>query len=128
MSQFSDFATFDLFGPLPSPKSATPEFLVKIGLEPAPFQQWLRGIPDDVATSSDWSGVVRWYVQHHSSTFKFREDGEEIQELLDYGLTKQMGEEILETAGEHYRQLLPQQYITTAVEDKLVVELRARGS
>ena len=112
MSQFSDFATFDLFSPLPSPKNATPQFLVRIGLEPAPFQEWLRRIPDDVATSSDWPGVVRWYVHHNSrkfDPFESREDGEEIQELLDYGLTKQMGEAILENAGEHYRLLLPQQ-------------------
>ena len=130
LSLFSDFGTFDLFGPLPSPKIATPEFLERIGLEPAPFQKWVRRIPDDRVTSSEWPGVVRWYVEHHSRKFdpfescESGESGEEIRELLDYGLTRKMGEEILENAGENYRMLLPEQYITSWVEDRLVKEVR----
>ena len=125
------FAAFDLFGPLPSPKVATPEFLVRIGLEPAPFQEWLRGNSDDddAATGSEWPGIVLEYVRHHSafkSKLHVREDGEEaeIHELQYYGITEQMAEAILKNAGGNYRLLLPQQYIETWVVDRLVEEVR----
>ena len=122
----SSFATFDLFAPLPSPKTVTHQFLVRIGLEPEPFQRWLRDIPDDEA--SDWSNVVRWYLNHRGG--KMGKSGRtEIQRYMDYGLTEQMSADILENAGRHWNRCqrsttTSHECITARVEDRLAVEVR----
>ena len=117
------FSTFDLFGPLPSPNSASRDFLHQIGQEPDSFQQWLRSINSELADSSDWSAVLRLYVQHRDGTFQYSDDP--VKEMQDYGLTRELAEKILENVGEDYGQLLPKQYIVSAVENRLVTALRA---
>ena len=119
----SQFSTFDLFGALPSPNSASRDFLHQIGLEPDSFQQWLLSINSELADSSDWSSVLRLYMRHRDDTFQYSDNP--VKEMQDYGLTRELADKILENVGEDYGQLLPKQYIVSAVENRLVAALRA---
>lgn len=123
MLQPSGFSGF--YSSLPSPKSASSEFLLAIGLRPEPFQQWLCHLPIDMASSDNWTAVLRMYVQHRDITFEYCED--RAQELQSYGITRQLADEVLQNVGEHYGEMLPRQYITAAVEDRLEQVVLTRG-
>ena len=64
----------DVFSPLPSPNNAPRDFLYQIGLQPEPFQEWLRSIDADLANTNNWSDVLRMYVRHCDKNFKYHDD------------------------------------------------------
>eukprot|EP00798_Chlamydomonas_sp_ICE-L_P019531 gene19531-26210_t len=94
----TQFSTFDLFGPLPLPSGASREFLHQIGLQPEPFQDWVRSIDAD----------------------------DPLAELQQYGLTRELSDKIINTAGDHYGAMLPSQYVVSAVETTLSMALSSR--
>eukprot|EP00798_Chlamydomonas_sp_ICE-L_P002312 gene2312-8602_t len=120
----TQFSTFDLFGPLPSPSGASREFLHQIGLQPEPFQEWMRSIDAGLANSSNWSDVLRLYVQHCETKFNYTDDP--LAELQQYGLTRELSDKIINTAGDHYGAMLPSQYVVSAVETTLSMALSSR--
>ena len=112
------YSDFRWYSSLPSPIDATPDFLDGIGLRPDKFRQWLvKHVPISLARSDNWTLVCISYVQHCDATFEFSSCP--VQKLQCYGLTTQLADEILRRAGEHYGELLPEQYILAALEHKL---------
>ena len=119
----TQFSIFDAFGHLPSPSGASREFLLQIGLQPEPFQKWLRSIDAGLANSSNWSDVLRLYVKHCEKKFKYNPLDDPIAEMQQYGLTLELSDKIVMTAGDHYGAMLPSQYVVSAVETTLSMAL-----
>jgi hypothetical protein len=111
----------DIFAQLPSPGNATGELLHQIGLQPEPFQQWLDCMDAEVGNSYRWSDVLRMYVNHCDMRFEYLDDP--VRELQQYGLTKELSEKIVDNVGERYGAMLPAQYVVSAVETRLSMEL-----
>ena len=115
------FSTIDVFGILPSPSRASHEFLYRIGLQPEPFQEWLRSINSGLADSSSWSDVLRLYAQFCDEKFKFT--GDPVSELQQYGLTQELSALIVKNVGARYGAMLLSQYVVSAVETRLSMAL-----
>ena len=119
-----------MFSPLPSPSGASREFLHQIGLEPEPFQKWLRSIEVRGTTygSRHWSDVLRLYATHCEEKWELtrNENDDPHAEMRQFGLTHELCDKIVKTAGEHYEAWMPIQYVVSAVETTLAMTLCSR--